>query len=114
MTRLSYPLEASNGSLKLVTDYPNRIGQAILSAVATELEERVLRPEYGLDPQEFNTISDITMILATIRETVERGLEDLPGVTFDLRGALNDDGMVAVLISYMVADGSRGQLEVTL
>lgn len=114
MTGLKYPLEASNGGLELVTTYPAKVGQAILSALATELEERVLRPEYGLDPQDFTTISDITMILVTIRETIERGLEDLSGVTFDLRGTINDDGMVAVLISYMVAEGTQGQLEVVI
>ena len=93
MSGLSYPLTANNGSLLIVSTYIDRVGQALLSSLQTRLEERVYRPEYGLDDQEFQTTSRLTDILNTIRQALETGLEGFDDVELDIRGTFTDDGV---------------------
>lgn len=114
MQGIVYPLEVSKGSLKLTSDYPTLVKNAILSSLNTELEERVFRPIYGLDPQEFQTVDNLVTILATCRQAIALGLEDYPDVDFDLRGRIDDSGMVVVVVAYSVADSIDGKLEVIL
>ena len=109
-----YPLEVSKGSLRLTSDYPTLVKDAIVSSLNTELEERVFRPDYGLDPQEFQAVDNLVTILATCRQAIALGLEDYPDVDFDLRGRIDDSGMVVVWVVYSVADSVSGNVEVAL
>ena len=109
-----YPLEVFRGSLKLTSDYPTLVKNAILSSLNTELEERVFRPTYGLDPQEFQAVDNLTAIFATIRQAIAEGLENYPEVSFDLKGRIDDSGMVEVVVGYITPDGLSGSVEVAI
>ena len=106
-----YPLEVFRGSLKLTSDYPTLVKNAILSSLNTELEERVFRPTYGL---EFQAVDNLTAIFATIRQAIAEGLENYPEVSFDLKGRIDDSGMVEVVVGYITPDGLSGSVEVAI
>ena len=106
---LTYPLTVDDfGRLSVVTDYPTKVKQAIVSALLTEEDERVYRPEYGRDVQAFDTSGDVVALLARLRDTLALGLEGYPDVTFELSGSLGDTGALEVEVYYQCpdADGS--------
>lgn len=113
-TGFVYPFETYQGSLKLTSDYPTLVKNAILSSLNTELEERVFRPTYGLDPQEFQAVDNLATVLSTCRQAIALGLEDYPDVDFDLRGRVDDSGVVEVVVAYSVADSISGSVEVAV
>lgn len=113
-TGFIYPFEVYQGSIKLTSDYPTLVKNAILSSLNTELEERVFRPTYGLDPQEFQAVDNLATVLTTCRQAIALGLEDYPDVEFDLRGRVDDSGMVEILVVYNVADSISDSVEVVV
>lgn len=104
MTLPSYPLTIQNGSLALTSDYPERVRQAIISSLQTEVFERVYEPDYGISDHIFTAVDSLTEVLGSLRDTVSLGLRDYPDVTFSLRGAIADDGSLAVQVSYQCPD----------
>lgn len=110
----SYPLSLYGGSLVLENKFSKLVRNAILSGLYTTIEERVMRPEYGLDPQEFQSVSNIVDILATLRGAIDVALEDYADVSFDLRGSVSEDGRIDVVVVYQCPDEAPNRIEVTL
>lgn len=113
MSKPWYPLEAVNGSLRMATDYPDKVAQAILSAVLTYQEERIWRPGYGIATRPFDSLQ-VPEILAEVRKAIALGLEGYSGVTFRISGAPQDGGELALRITYQVPDQDPRTLEVNL
>lgn len=114
MTLPSYPLTILNGSLELTSSYPEKVRQSILSSLYTEVYERVYEPDYGLGEHIFTAVNSLTEILASLRDTISLGLSDYPDVTFSLRGAIADDGALAVQVSYQCPDTEPQTVTATL
>ena len=111
---LRYPLEALNGKLVLTDSYPVIVGQSILAALQTRLEERVYRPEFGLPDHTFDSIGNLALILAEVRGTIELAIaEDFPEVTFQVLGGVNDDGRLDLTVAYQSPEFSD-RVEVTI
>lgn len=113
MSSLSYPLYITYGSLTLTEDYLSIVRSAILSALQTELEERAYHPDYGLPRVEFESVGSLTEIMAICRQAIAEGLEGYPEVTYELRARINDDGLMELLVAYVV-DETSDSLEVLI
>lgn len=109
-----YPLKLDNKGVKVTDDYAQLVKNAIVSGILTKQEERVMRPEYGLESQEFDVVSDIVTTLAKIRDTVTLALEGYPDVSFELRGSINDSGLLDVLVTYTSPDIAPESVTVTI
>ena len=109
-----YPLELSGGNLKVQQDYPQLVRNAILSGLYTQEEERVLRPNYGLNDAVFRSISDTVAMLQSIREKIELALETYTGVTFELMGSINDSGLLDVVVVYITPNEAPVTLKATI
>lgn len=114
MQGFRYPLSVDGGSLELEYKYPRLVKNAIVSGLYTKAEERVMRPEYGLEPQEFQSVGNIAEVLASIRASIELALEGYPETTFDLRGSINDSGAIDVVVVYQCQDEPPERVEVTI
>lgn len=111
---LRYPLQAVNGKLVLTDSYPVIVGQCILAALQTRLEERVYRPEFGLPDHTFDSISNLALILAEVRTAIELAIaEDFPEVTFQVLGGVSDDGKLDLQVAYQSPEFSD-RVEATL
>ncbi len=111
---LSYPLSLNGGNLAIDSEYPKLVRNAIFSGLLTQEEERVMRPEYGLEPPEFKTVTDVVANLQAIKSKLAIALEGYPDVDFELRGAINEDGRMDVIVIYQVSDETPTSLSVTL
>jgi len=106
MTTLKYPLEIGpSGDLVTVEDYETKVSQAILSTLHSLKGERVWYPRLGRDRLVFQSTTDIPAILAAIRATIEYGIAEYPGVSFNILGAFIDDGSLMVQVNYQVNRG---------
>lgn len=104
MSSLKYPLAISDGSVTLTDNYALIVQGAIMSALVTELEERAYRPDYGLPRLEFESVSNLTEIMSICRQTIAEGLVNYPDVSYELRAALTDDGLLDLSILYEIGD----------
>lgn len=110
-TGFNYPLSFdAYGSILLVSDYPERVKQAMLSALLTRLEERVWFPEYGLNDREFRAAYPLPQQLRIIRECLDLALAGFPDVSYLLRGAILEGGKVYVEVLYQVAEEEEKSL----
>ena len=109
--KLKYPLEVQNGRLVLTSDYPGRVRESILAAVLTEVEERVLRPDFGRSHLPFDTYQ-IPDILRNCRTAIQTALAVYPGIEFRLSGTPYDDGTLYILVAYFSPDLQPGTVEV--
>lgn len=114
MAGLKYPLEIVNGGLRVSKDYPSLVLSAILSSVNTRTEERVMRPEYGREDEEFQSVSSLVDTLGNLRQTITLGLEGYPDVTFELSGSISEGGLVEATVAYQCPDGLERTVEVSL
>jgi hypothetical protein len=102
---LLYPLAVDpDGAIRLSKDLPTAIAGAIRSGLATVVEERVWRPEYGLVRAVLSTYYSVVPVLGQCRAAIETALEGYPGVNFSLSGYLGDDGVARVTVEYQVDD----------
>lgn len=108
---LVYPLTVINGKIATTSDYSTIVTQVILASVMTKLEERVFFPEYGVDERLFSTVDVMPIVLVDVRRSIEQGLEEYPGVSFELYGSINDTGVLSIDVVYTV-DGTQKQLTV--
>ena len=112
MQGLKYPLTIAKGSLVYSSEYQDLVGNAIISSLKTRTEERVMRPEYGREDEEFQSISSLVDILARLRRTILVGLEGYDGVSFELSGWLREDGLLDVSVLYRTVEGLTQELNV--
>lgn len=93
---IAFPLQIDpiRGNLKVASEGELTKGH-ILSWLHTEVFERVMRPLYGLKDPLFNSIDAMSRITAEI----ESGLRQyVPTASFQVRGSINDQGQVVILI----------------
>lgn len=110
---ISYPLGVSNGQLSLSQDY-ELVEQHIVSVLETKPFERVLRADYGLLDQIYNTL-DPQEIDSYITLSIQ---EQVPEVT-DLEISGNwqrkaDQGVYNVTLSYRVNGAPQPPLNLSL
>lgn len=109
---LTYPLEVSNGSLKLVED-ERIVEQQIISVIETRPFERVMRADYGLPDNTFDTIEPAA-IDAKISEAV---VEQVGGISdISVKGSWTnaENGVYNVEILYTVSGEPQPPLELSL
>lgn len=102
MTALQYPLTVTNGKLVTTSSYPEIVRQAIISAIMTKQEERILVPEYGTTELVFTTYLPQTLL--DINQAIKDGIQDLPNVLFDTYGYIADSGVLVLTVSYTVEE----------
>lgn len=114
MQGLIYPLRLSGGNLETTKNYADLVRNAIYSGLQTKLDERVFRPTYGLDPQEFQIVHSVVIVLGIVRQTIVDALEGYPDVTFEAKAAIADDGLMDILVIYICPDEAPRTLEIRL
>ncbi len=114
MQGLIYPLRLSGGNLETTKNYADLVRNAIFSGLQTQLDERVFRPEYGLDPQEFQAVSSVVTVLGIIRQTIVDALVGYQDVTFEAKASIADNGLMDVLVIYICPDEAPRTLEIQL
>ncbi len=112
MKGLVYPLALLGGNLETTENYVGLVRNAIYSGLQTQLEERVFRPDYGLDPQEFQAVNSVIIVLGVVRQAIESALEDYSDVTFEAKASIADDGKMDILVIYVCPDEEPKTLEV--
>ena len=95
---VSYPLTITNGSLAFSTNV-NIIVDRIFSVLETRCHERVESPNYGTPSFIFDTVNNVTLILARIEVAL---LEQIPELKqLNLSGSVSDNVItVAIEFSY--------------
>jgi len=93
-----YPIEAKGGDIVLHDDYNTAIQDAIRHCLMTELEERILRPEYGLADVLFSG-SNLTDLSALVRKTLDIGLDGF-NVIYSATVTFNEDGRLDVVVLF--------------
>lgn len=114
MKGLQYPLKLSGGNLETTVTYADLVRNAIYSGLQTKLEERVMRPEYGLDPQEFQTVNSVILVLGVVRKTISDALSGYPEVTFEAKASMAEDGLMDILVIYICPDEEPRTLEIRI
>ena len=109
---LTYPLQVENGRLMLTEDI-NIVEQQIISVLETRPFERVMRAEYGLPDDTFETMNPAA-IDSRISEAI---LEQVGGVSdLSVRGSWTggDNGLYAINILYTVNGAPQPPLTLSL
>lgn len=108
----SYPLQVSNGSIQLAED-ENLIEQQIISVLETRPFERIMRADYGLPDNVFETLNPAAIDSKISEAIIEQvgGIEDLA-----VRGAwtAGDNGIYALNILYTVRGEPQPPLTLSL
>lgn len=109
---LSYPLQISNGRLSLSVD-AQLIEERIISVLETRPFERIMRADYGLPDDTFETIRPTAIDAKISNAIVEQvgGIQDL-----SVRGSWTqgEDGIYSVTITYSVAGNLQPPLTLSL
>ena len=108
----AYPLQVKNGSLMLTEDV-NIVEQQIISVLETRPFERIMRAEYGLPDDTFETMNPAA-IDSKISEAI---LEQVGGVSdLSVRGSWTggDNGLYAINILYTVNGTPQPPLTLSL
>jgi hypothetical protein len=92
ITGVSYPLSLVNGGLRIERDRAELVQQAIISALSTYKDERVMRPKYGIITRVFDALA-IGIITADLRNAVTLALADYADVAFTLQPYLVAQGL---------------------
>lgn len=102
MSTIKYPLTAANGKL-LLSDDTRASVEAITQVIQTSTGERVLRNYFGSDLSNFDTISDLSGVLAALEVAISSNLSEYQPLTVGLEGSVNDDGVVTIYVEYQDA-----------
>ena len=113
MTTFKYPLEVLNGTLVLTSDYTRTIPEVIAHILQTQITERVLNPEFGIEPTEFNNFYNLPSLLRSLEESLAFGLVEYPGASVRLVGYADDSGTIPVTCFYDI-DETSGEVTVIL
>lgn len=98
MTTLRYPITAENGSLLLTREEERKIPEVIRHCLQTRLEERPMRPDWGIEDPEFNVVYDLPAYLRTVETALIEALGEYPGTSLSVVGAINDSGTLPVTV----------------
>lgn len=115
MKAVKLPLQVLDGRVILTDDYPTIVKQNIVSAIVTYQDERVYRPEFGLEDPVFTAIDTVPGMLGLVKTAIAGALaEDFPEVTYTVLGSVNDDGKLDIVVNYRVGDSDPDQVEITV
>jgi hypothetical protein len=109
---LTYPLTVSNGGLSLSTD-ADLIEQRIISVLETRPFERVMRADYGLPDNIFETIQPAAIDAQISNAIIEQvgGIQDL---SVSGNWTNGEQGIYSVTILYSVAGSLQPPLTLSL
>lgn len=109
---LTYPLRVTNGGLGLSTD-AQLVEERIVSVLETRPFERIMRADYGLPDDTFETIQPAAIDAKISNAIVEQvgNIQDL-----SVRGSWTqgEDGVYSVTITYSVAGTLQPPLTLSL
>ena len=109
---LTYPLRVANGGLGLSTD-AQLVEERIVSVLETRPFERIMRADYGLPDDTFETIQPAAIDAKISNAIVEQvgNIQDL-----SVRGSWTqgEDGVYSVTITYSVAGTLQPPLTLSL
>ena len=97
---LTYPLQTANGGLALSTDLA-LVEEHIISVLETRPRERVMRADYGFDPDIFSTLEP-NAINARISRAVELQVPEVTNLEVSGNVAGGDGGTYQVTLKYSV------------
>lgn len=104
MTTLGYPIEATNGSLRLNSEPAPEVIKHILM---TSQEERVLNPDFGVDDQVLSLLPNIPRYLQELEQALTYGLQEYPDISVQLLGSSEaDSGEVQVTCLWETNDAT--------
>lgn len=103
MTLISYPLQVSGKGLATTHTDINKLREAVIMVINTIPGELVYQPDIGLDMELFTTHNDITRLMISVREALERMTTEIPGSTIELTAWIGDDGRLVVDVYYSVS-----------
>lgn len=115
MKAVKLPLHATDGRVMLTDDYPTIVKQNIISAIITYQDERVYRPEFGIEDPVFTAIDTVPGMLGLVKTAIAGALdEDFQDITYTVLGSVNDDGKLDLVVKYRVGDSDPDQVEITV
>ena len=97
---LTYPLQIVNGGLAVSTDLA-LVEEHIISVLETRPRERVMRADYGFDPDIFSTLEP-NAINARIARAVEEQVPEVTNIEVNGDVANGDSGTYQVTLKYSV------------
>jgi hypothetical protein len=97
-TGISFPLQVENGNLK-VSSGIDVIRDHIISFISTEKLERVMRLNYGIESNLFETESDLDVLSIGLKEALT---SEIPQATFKITTEFNDLGELLIEIQWSV------------
>jgi hypothetical protein len=115
MKAVKLPLQAVDSRVLLTDDYPTIVKQNIIAAIVTYQDERVYRPEFGIDDPVFTAIDTVPGMLGLIKTAIAGALdEDFPDVTYNVLGSITEDGRLDLVVNYRCGDADPDSLETTI
>lgn len=109
---LAYPLQVSNGGLQLAED-ESIVEQQIISVLETRPFERIMRADYGLPDNVFETINPAA-INSKISEAILEQVGGISDLSVDGAWTGGDNGIYAVTITYSVRGALQPPLTLSL
>lgn len=109
---LSYPLQISGGGLKVSTD-ADLIEERIISVLETRPFERIMRADYGLPDDTFETIQPAA-IDAKISNAIAEQVGEIEDLSVKGNWTQGEDGVYSVTITYKVAGNLQPPLTLSL
>jgi hypothetical protein len=110
---LRYPLAVLNGSLVYQLE-ENVVKEAILSALFTYQNERVLNPGYGSDPGVFKLLPELGDVLVELEGRVSESLSEYGDVTLTFYGSMSEEGLLDLSVLYTTDTISDGNIAIEL
>ncbi|MBW4670429.1 MAG: GPW/gp25 family protein [Cyanomargarita calcarea GSE-NOS-MK-12-04C] len=95
---LAYPLQISNGSLKLSEDL-DCIRDAIFTVLEVRPGELVMRQQFGCPDFVFDAVQHPQAVLSRIKVALE---EQIPDVEFEVTGNVEESGVFNVRIEWSI------------
>lgn len=104
LTGLSYPLQLNgNGGLKLSSN-SDRIQEQIIEILDTQINERVLRIEFGTNDYLFDALSE-SVIETQLQRVLSRYIKN---TDLKVKASIDDDGVCDLRIYYSYLGGLDG------
>jgi hypothetical protein len=110
---LRYPLAVFNGSLVYQLE-DNVVKEAILSALFTYQNERVLNPGYGTDLEVFKLLPELGDILGELENRVSESLSEYGDITLTFYGSMAEEGLLDLSVLYTTDTIDDGSISIEL
>jgi phage baseplate assembly protein W len=97
---IAFPLTIDKGNL-LVSQEGELFRGHILSWLLTEINQRVMRPSYGMKDPLFESLQDMSVVTSEVREGL---IKYIPDVDFQVEGSINDLGEAVITVYWQYQD----------